>query len=179
MSKQVASQNGALPDRATRFVESVLSRCRKDKGYAARLRRADNPDTEYQSWEILAAFGVDLEKETQRLPFATVGAALARSKGETDGSLHLGRAVAACYEDGNASDQARAKIRRLLAGQDVAEVCRILRPLLRLIQSRVNRPLDYARLLKQLLRFSWYGQDIKAQWAQEFYARVRKDEVAA
>ena len=174
MSEQVSNQNGAPPDKAASFVDAVLKRCEKNKGYAARLRRADNPDTEYQCWETLAAFGIDLEKEYQRLPYATVAASVARSKREGIGTLPLGRAIAQCYEKGNASDQAQAKIRRLLACHDIREVCRILRPLLKLVQSRVGSSLDYVRLLKQLLRFSWYSQNVKAQWAQEFYAKIRE-----
>jgi len=179
MSKMKTNQNNAPWDKAARFVDAVLERCSKDKGYAARLRRADNPDTEYQSWEILAGLGVNLEKEYQRLPYATVAAAMARSKAEGNGSLPLGRAIAQCYDDGNVSDQAKAKLRRLLACEDIAETCRILRPLITLIQGRITRPLDYARILTQLLRIRWYGQNIKAQWAQEFYARVVEPEKEA
>lgn len=162
-----------LRDKSASFVDAVLKRCKKDKGYAARLRRADNPDTEYQCWETLAAFGVDLEKEYQRLPYATVAAAVAKNKSGKSGSLTLGRAIAQCYEDGNANDQAKAKIRRLLACQNITETCRILRPMLTLIESRIGRPLDYSRLLNQLLRFSWYQQGVKSQWAQEFYAKTQ------
>lgn len=178
MSETSSRQGNASQDRGTRFVDVVLDRCTKDKGYAARLRRADNPDTEYQSWETLASFGVDLEKEYLRLPYATVAASMARSKAGGNGNLPLGRAIAYCYEEGNASDQAKAKLRRLLACDDIAETCRILRPLLTLIQSRVSTPLDYARLLNQLLRVHWYGQRIKAQWAQEFYSKAREEEAA-
>ena len=153
MSEQVANQNGAPPDRAARFVDAVLERCAKDKGYAARLRRADNPDTEYQCWETLAAFGVDLEKEYQRLPYTTVAAAVAKSKADGIGTLPLGRAIAQCYEDGSKSSQATARLRRLLACDDLPELCRILRPLFSLIDSKAAQSLDYQRLLKQL-RFS-------------------------
>ena len=180
MSDTEKKQHKTEQDKATRFVTMMLERCRQDKGYAARLRRADNPDTEYQSWEALAAFGIDLEKEYQRLPYATVAASLSRSRAEQNGSLFLGKAVAACYEKGNESNQARAKIRRLLACDNTQEACRILRPLLALIHSKVGAPLDYARLLRQLLKFHWYRQSIKAQWAQEFYAKpLRQEEEAA
>ena len=172
MSDPGKKERKTAPDRAARFVTVVLERCRKDKGYGARLRGADNPDTEYQSWEILAGFGIDLEKEYQRLPYVTVAAAMGRSKAEANGTLTLGKAVARCYENGNESDQARAKIRRLLACGDTAEACRILRPLLSLIQSKVSRPVDYARLLRQLQHFYWNRQSVKAQWAQEFYAKA-------
>jgi len=157
------------PGREERFVTSVIQLCQQDKGLAARLRRADNPATEYQSWELLARYGIDLEDDWQRLPFVTVAAAIAKSKTESNGGLNLGRAIAACYADGRDSDQAKARLRRLLVCDDLAELCRILRPLFSLIDSKVDQPLDYLRLLKQLRRFGFASQQVKAQWAQEFY----------
>jgi CRISPR system Cascade subunit CasB len=152
-----------------RFVAGLIKHCQENKGLAARLRRADNPATEYQSWELLAAYGIDLEKDNERLPFAVVAAAIAKAKTDRNGSLSLGRAIASCYDDGNQSDQAKAKLRRVLACDEMEELCRILRPLLSLIDSRNSQPLDFTRLLKQLRRFGSSAQRIKAQWAQEFY----------
>ncbi len=158
--------------REQRFVETVIDRCQKDKGMAARLRRSDNPATEYQSWELLGRFGVDLEKDYERLPFVTVAAAIAKSKAERNGRLTLGRAIADCYKDGLETDQAKARLRRLLACDELAEACRILRPVLALINSRVSQPLDYTRLLRQLRFFSFEsGHRTKIQWAQEFYGQ--------
>lgn len=154
-----------------RFVEVVIERCNSNKGLAARLRRADNPATEYQSWELLGSLGIDLEKDYQRLPFVTISAAVAKSKAEKNGNLSLGKALALCYMDGNQSDPAKARLRRLLASSDLPEVCRILRPILTLIQSKTGQPLDFVRLLKQLRSFYFDSQRIKAQWAQEFYGQ--------
>ncbi|SFM10965.1 type I-E CRISPR-associated protein Cse2/CasB [Marinobacter zhejiangensis] len=169
---QPSAPSGAIQSREQRFVEAVVERCQNDKGMAARLRRADNPSMEYQSWELLGWFGVDLEKDYERLPFVTVAAAIAKSKSEGNGTLALGRAVAACYEDGKESGQAKAKLRRLLACNDLAEVCRILRPVLTLIDSKVGPPLDYVRLLRQLRFFTFEsGLRTKTQWAQEFYGQ--------
>lgn len=161
--------------RAGNFVDYVIRRCNSScgKGLAAALRRADNPATEYQCWELLASWNIDLEKHWLRLPYATVCAGLAKAKAEHNGNLTLGAAIAASYsnEDQKASDNAAAKarLRRLLACHDTEEVCRILRPLLSLIASRQTQPLDFARLLNQLLSFHWQAERIKAQWAQEFY----------
>jgi len=164
----------------TRFVDTVIARCAADKGLAARLRRADNPATEYQSWELLGSLGIDLEKDYQRLPFVTVAAAIAKTKAERNGSLSLGKALAACYVDGRESDQAKARLRRLLACDELAEVCRILRPLLSLIDSKVGQPLNFIRLLTQLRNFHFNDQRIKAQWAQEFYGQpITAEEVQA
>lgn len=155
------------------FVDYVINRCQTDKGLRAALTRADNPATEYQSWEALAGFHVNLEYESQRLPYATIGAAIARSKAEKNGTVSIGQAIARCYEEGNASDQAKAKLRRLLACESVAEACRIVRPLLSLIESKSNSVVDYAGLLNDLL---WFGHvdnqtRIKARWAQSFYGK--------
>lgn len=164
-------QGVAAPSRDQRFVEAILQRCTKDKGQAARLRRADNPATEYQSWEVLGALGIDLERDYQRLPFVTVAAAIAKSKATANGKLSLGRAIAGCYEDGRESSQAKARLRRLLACDELAEACRILRPILTLIDSKTGQPLDFVRLLRQLRNFPFHTQSIKAQWAQEFYGQ--------
>lgn len=165
------------------FVAWLIARCQDDKGLAARLRRADNPATEYQCWETLANW-VDLEREAQRLPFATVAAAIARAKPTASGSLTLGRAIARCFDEGNQSDQAKTRLRRLLACDELTELCRVLRPMLNLVESRVTQPLDYAQLLKQLVDFgraaasgndTWL-QRIKAQWAQDFYGQKTEAE---
>lgn len=173
LDKQSSAPSGVSISREQRFVETVLERCAKDKGMAAKLRRADNPATEYQSWELLGWFGVDLEKDYERLPFVTMAAAIAKSKAERNGTLPLGKAIAGCYDDGKDSAQAKAKLRRLLASSDMAELCRILRPVLTLISSKVGQPLDYVRLLRQLRFFTYEsGHRTKAQWAQEFYGQA-------
>ncbi|WP_417539760.1 type I-E CRISPR-associated protein Cse2/CasB [Marinobacter sp.] len=172
MQPQEQQPKKAPPSREERFVAGVLKLCAENKGMAARLRRADNPATEYQSWELLATYGIDLEQERERLPFVCVAATIAKAKAECNGSMGLGRAIAACYENGNATDQAKARLRRLLACDDLSELCRILRPLLSLIGSKVGQGFDYIRLLKQLRRFPFHAQQVKAQWAQEFYGHT-------
>ena len=178
--KKETTQLVETPDKASAFVHFIAKRCQQDKGLAAALRRADNPATEYQSWEVLAGFQVELDKPWQRLPYAAIAAAIAKAKIEQNGSTGIGRAIASCYEEGNASDQAKAKLRRLLSSSSVEEACRILRPLFSLIENKSNLQLDYSRLLKQLLKFNWQDQQIKSQWAQDFYGRsnVIKDEIA-
>lgn len=156
------------------FVDYIIDRCQADNGLCAAIKRADNPATEYQSWEILAGFHINLEYENQRLPHATIAAAIARAKAEKNGTARIGQAIAGCYEDGNASDQAKAKLRRLLACDSVPEACRLLRPLFSLIESKGNSTLNYASLLDDLL---WFGHDdsqqrIKARWAQSFYGKA-------
>lgn len=159
--------------REARFVHAIIDRCQQDKGSAASLRRADNPATEYQSWEILASLGVNLENEQERLAFVTVASAIARAKAEQNGNVTLGQALAACYDNSRDKENnpAKARLRRLLACTELPELVRHLRPVLTLINSKSGRTLDYERLLKQLRRFAFDPQRIRAQWAQEFYGQ--------
>lgn len=158
------------------FVEFVIDRCKQDKGFSARLRRADNPATEYQSWETLGSW-VDLDELWQRLPYATIAAAIARAKAEKNGSLRLGQAIALCYTDKIATNEnsnntpGNVRLRRLLACNDVQEVCRVIRPILTLISSKVNEPLDYSQLLSEL---RYFGEKSKIRWAQDFYRQMQK-----
>ncbi len=156
------------------FVSYAINRWQDNNGIRAALPRADNPATEYQSWEVLAGFkGVNLEDEDNRLPYATIGAAIARAKAQKNGSVSIGQAIARCYQDGNTDDQAKAKFRRLLACHSVAEACRIVRPLLKLVESKGNSGVNYANLLNDLLKFSRPENQtgIKARWAQDFYRK--------
>lgn len=151
--------------RGSGFIEAILPRLKADPGFSAALKRADNPATEYQAWEHLVRYGCDIEKPWERLAYATVAAAAARAKIERDGGCDIGKGLARCYEDGNASDSARAKLRRLLACADAEEACIIARPLLSLIASR-GAPLSYGGLLDDLLHFS---ERVKLSWANSFY----------
>lgn len=163
--------------RGQEFVNFVLARMDNDNAYGAALRRADNPATEYQSWEYLAKW-CELDKEWERRSFATVAAAIAHAKPKVDGFLGIGKAIAACYpEDGNKSDSAKSKLRRLLACGSVEEVCVILRSLLSLIASRGVR-LGYGQLLNELVYFG-NGEKIKVKWAVDFYGRRDNDSLGA
>ncbi len=181
MSTQTQLSVTTRPSKALSFVEYVINRCQADNGLRAALKRADNPATEYQSWEVLAGFKINLEYDNERLPYAAIAAAIARAKIEKNGALQIGQAIARCYDDGNNSDQAKAKLRRLLASDSVPEVCRILRPLFSLIEAKGLGTLDYARLLDDLL---WFAHDdsqnrIKARWAQSFYGTSHEEKIHA
>jgi CRISPR system Cascade subunit CasB len=86
------------PDKAERFVQTIIRHCATNTGFAARLRRADNPDTEYHSWELLVKLGINLDKDWERLPCALIAAAVARAQLSSDGSAGLGRALRSVAE---------------------------------------------------------------------------------
>lgn len=175
--------------REAHFVVATITRCQKDKGLAAQLRRGDNPATEYQAWDWLGGYGINLEHAGERLPFVTVAAAIARARPEHNGKLALGRAIALSYDSKDGAKQDKTRLRRVLACSELGELCRVLRPVLHLIESRVAQPLDYTLLLRQLRHFGMatrrgdqdWVQRIKAQWAQSFYgykAEVEQEESA-
>ena len=100
------------------FVGFVLERASaapkiKDTGFVARMKRADNPDLEYQVWNILLKFNVDIEFAARRLPFCLIGAALCRRQPEKDGIFGLGASLRSCF--GDDEDQGSIRLRRLLA----------------------------------------------------------------
>lgn len=159
-----------------RFVAYVIKRCAEDNGFAARLRRADNPDTEYQSYDIMISFGVDIEKDYERLPYALMGAALARSQEERDGTASLGKALRHCFED---AEQGDIRMRRLLACQSIDELCRILRPLLMLISSKSKQGICHARLLREMSFFNGNPQRTKLAWAKDYYGYKAPSEAGA
>jgi len=158
-------------DRCQAFINHVVARMENDRAMRARLRRADNPSTEYQSWEYLVPFGVNLEHSPERRAFALAAAAIARAKPKNDGTISdgtmgIGRAIAAAYDGGRDNDQAKARLRRLLACDSSEEACNVLRPLLQLVSSR-GAAVCCARLLRDLLHFSPTTREC---WAQDFFS---------
>ncbi|MFZ4504385.1 MAG: type I-E CRISPR-associated protein Cse2/CasB [Methylovulum sp.] len=165
-------------NKSEQFVKFIIELIQKDNGATAALKRADNPATEYQSWEYLARF-IDIDKDYERLPYATIASALSKAKAEHNGTVRIGEAIARCYDDGKDSEQAQAKLRRLLACDSVEEVCRVLRPLFSLINSKAGIQLNYADLLNDLYWFNADSQRAKAKWAQNFYRHYSMDEVSS
>jgi CRISPR system Cascade subunit CasB len=163
------------PNKSEQFVKFIIDLIQKNNGAAAALKRADNPATEYQSWEYLARF-IDIDKDYERLPYATIASALAKAKAEHNGAVRIGEAIARCYEDGKDSEQAQAKLRRLLACDSVEETCRVLRGLFSLINSKAGIQLNYAELLQDLYWFNADSQRVKSRWAQNFYRHYSLDE---
>jgi len=159
-------------DRAEAFVGFAIEKLKVDTSFGAALRRADNPATEYQSWEYLAPW-CDLDKPWDRLPFAIIASAMARAKPQKNGTIGIGKALAACYKDGKNSGPAKARLRRLLACRSTEEACRILRPILSLIESKGQGSiLSYSVLLNDLL---YFGEQKRLKWATDFYGRRQHD----
>ncbi|HGJ5877045.1 MAG TPA: hypothetical protein ACHBX0_12710 [Arsenophonus sp.] len=102
--------NTQSTNRNSTFVDYLFQRCQQDKGFTARLCRGDNPATEYQSWETLAAFGVNLEYANDRLPFALITAAVARRDQTENGDLKIGQAIACSLRKATGASQGTSAV---------------------------------------------------------------------
>jgi CRISPR system Cascade subunit CasB len=153
------------------FVDRVIEICSKEDPNArrirAKLRRLDNPNTEYQGWDFLSEF-IDLTSSDRPI-FSLIAASIAKDSISQDGNLNIGGSIAVCYQKEGAqnSEQASRKLRRLLACKDQQELCQILRSILSLIRSKCTGKLSYTRLLEDLIWFS--PEKTPARWAQGFF----------
>lgn len=157
------------------LLSSVFKRFATDTAFKAALKKADNPDTEYQSWEYLADYGINLEYENARLPYTTVLSAAARSSRNADGSVPLGRALLLSYKSDSENTAARSKLRRIIACDSIDDVCSVLRPVLRFIGSK-DIAVSYATLLRDLKYFSKDSERTKARWAEQFFEKTESKE---
>lgn len=165
-------------DRSVSFVNHVIKQINNDKGkgFGAKLRKADNENTEYQSWEILSSW-VNLEWESDRKAFALVGASMARSKPSEDGKLSVGEALRMVHlKDKDIGDieksSSASRLRRLLACKEKDELMDILKPVIRYVESN-GLLLHHARLLDEIL---WFNNDAsrertRARWARDFFRK--------
>ena len=163
-------------DRSVSFVNYVIEQINTDKGkgFGAKLRKADNENTEYQSWEILSRW-VNLEWESDRKAFALVGASLARSKPSEDGKHSIGEALRMVHvKDKDIGDIEKSssalRLRRILACKEKDELMDILKPVIRYVESN-GLLLHHARLLDEIL---WFNKDAsrektRARWARDFF----------
>ncbi len=161
------------PTRFEAFVSDVFRRKKLDNAFAAHLRRADNPATESGAWGILTQLGVNITIDNDRLPFALIGSAIARTETEVDGHEGFGAALAGCFNDESDGSPASSRMRRLVACDSTIEACRVLRPMLRLINSRSDKrsSLSFQRLLGQISFFQYpeRRKRIRLEWASGYY----------
>lgn len=167
-------------ERSEAFVAWVLTHG-SDKGFFAKLRKADSEATAYQAWELLARW-IDLEKPWERRAFSSIGASLTRTKTTIDGTLGIGAALRMLSAQKGGvkeieSSTEAARLRRLLSCRDQEEVIDILGPLLRHLVAK-NIALSHVRLLDELLSFNYEvsQERTKLGWAKEFYQKSTEEE---
>lgn len=176
-------------DFVEKFINSIFEKIQNDKGFRANLKRADNQNLESLSWPFFLAFGIDIAKIEQRLPAALVAASIARNKALKNGDLSLSAALASCYpqekEDERIKSPAGQRMRRICSCESIEELFLVLRPILRLIESKSEKTIDYVDLYKKVRNFSdeHSRQRAKIRWMQDFLnygkkiSKVEKNDV--
>ncbi len=153
--------------RTAEFVADMIRRLKNDDSACrAALRRADNSATASFAWEYLVPY-CNIQNDRERLPFALIGAAIAREQPENDGKMDMGEMLFRCTEgDSEAKDREMRRLRRLLACDSSMELVEILRSTVRYIQSKGNIPFGYERLLMDIL---YWNEKVKLRWTHHFF----------
>jgi CRISPR system Cascade subunit CasB len=169
---------GPPPSRqAQRFVDWLLQN-QQDRGVMANLRRGFSPATEHYAWPHLAQF-CPLDDDRQRMIYTVVAACFAfhpldTSEGNLGTTLRSIAHSQAAGEDPLATYESR--FRRLITASTVDEVCQQLRPIVQAAKARMV-PINYGRLLDDLLRWDFASRDVKVQWAAEYFGRPPQEEI--
>ena len=178
-------------DRPEKFVNYVMEFCKaENKAALAALKGADSSHHKKQekSFHYLAPFYIDTNNESEWKPYATIASAIAKSNAEKNGATGIGRTIARCYGVSHSGDkkeskeidaQAVNKLSRLLACDSTSEVCRVLRPLFSLIDSKgLAKNINYISLLRDLEYFNIDSnrERTKEYWTRDFYRRLNDAE---
>lgn len=156
-----------------RFIRAVCSGL-ENKAVRADLRHADSPNVKLssRSWEFFIAHGIDIEDKNELDAASLIAASVARLNLSGNGGLKFPVALAACYLEGCDSSAAQAKMRRLCACSSVEELTDVLRPLVRLIESR-GKKIDYVDLYKAVRLFKYENcrQGLRTAWFKDFFRK--------
>lgn len=158
------------PPNASGFVAAVLARVKtdnnKERAFRAIMSRADNPAFESLAWEYLIPY-CNINNDFERIPFALIGAAIARIRPDQNGTADIGESLSSiCKDDGDKERESR-RFRRLIACDSVLELCPLLHSVLSYLASK-GAAIDYIRLLMDLL---YWNQKTKLRWAVSFYGK--------
>ena len=162
-----------------RFLKLVFDNV-GNRSFCDHLRHAENPNTALYAMDIFAGCGIGVEYEKYWLPYATVGAAIVRQKLTHDGNLSLGEALRLSFDNDSGNAAAIARLKRIVGCEDCVELCKVLRSVLKLIESRnFGCFINYAALLKQINTFDFNKDFIKLQIVSSFYKKDKevKDDV--
>ncbi|MCG3884485.1 type I-E CRISPR-associated protein Cse2/CasB [Photobacterium leiognathi] len=154
------------------FVEYIFDVCKtsptKDNLIIGNLRNATNPSREYLAWEVLIRFGVNIGNPQKRIPYLLVASFIAKSDQSKPDGYPIGKAIAKMHGDNEPSKVAEVRLRSILSCISTVEVCKRLKPILVLIQSK-GIQVDYRLLLEELCQFEKTPMRQKTAWATQFH----------
>lgn len=162
-----------VDEKDIKFVASLYEKSRADSTIRAALHQLKSPTTEKRAWPLLVQYGVDFKKPSKEA-YSLVASAIGESKAEKDGTESFGKVLYMAFKDVSAGGEAR--MMRILACDSIPEICKVLRPLFGLFNSRCPGKLCLSELLSYLVRFNmdWARLEAKERWAYEFYSNVYK-----
>lgn len=153
------------------FAEIYAKAQQKDRAFLAKMRLADNPKLGDRVFSVLARHGISLNP-CIRLPYMILGASAARMGAIAEGKLSLGKALRKAFKNKELDDpNLQIRLRRLVACDSSAELCRILPATLRLVESRleVGDYLNYEKIFKLIALFDINLTHARSVLVQEFY----------
>ena len=163
------------------FIDYIFQRIKSDKGFRAEMRRANNPSVEWQAAGVLQHFlGDDFFVDDIRHAYALVASAAANSSLNKDGMYGFGLAMRRAADiklSEKENKQFHPRFSRILASDGLRDLLEILRPTLQLIGAK-SIPLDYSRLLSDLLRFRDGSKRdrVRIEWAADYLGHDVPDE---
>lgn len=146
------------------FAAAVIARVKTDTTFRAVMSRADNPAFESAAWEYLIPY-CNIEHDFERIPFALVGAAIARIRPEMDGNAEIGTAFDSICSTQEDRERESIRFRRLIACESVLDICAVLRPILQYLASK-GALINFSQLLNDLI---YWNQRTKIRWTTQFY----------
>ena len=138
----------------------------KDRGKLSHLRRWWSPTTRHYAYPVIA--GLAGGQAIDNSPICTVAALFAEHPQHSDKSKNFGstcRAIA-----GKNRDTFETHFRRLLASDDLEND---LAPTLQRIMRRAKKEgaaVNYTQLHKDLNKWRFASEDIKTNWAKEYWS---------
>ena len=148
------------------FTAAVIARAQTDTAFRAVMSRAGNPALESAAWEYLIPY-CNIENDFERVPFAMIGASIAKIKPERNGISGLGEAFRSICKNEVDQERESKRFRRLISCDSALELCTMLRPILQYLASK-GVSIDFMQLLKDLL---YWDQKTKIRWTIQFYNR--------
>lgn len=155
------------------FVRYIIDLYKRDKKASADLKKGDNKNLNYKSWQHLIKFNIDIENDKDRIVYGLIATNIVKNKLDKDGKDSIGLALSKCYENRNQDDNhGEIKLMRLLACDNYRELCQVLKYYLPFIEEKAKGILSYSILLKDIL---YFNEKTKAKWASDFFKKSKKE----
>ncbi len=158
------------------FVKHIIDLYKRDKKAEVDLKKGDNKNLSYKSWQHLIKFNIDIENDKDRIVYGLIATNIVKNKLDKDGKDSIGIALSKCYENKNQDNkddnQGEVKLMRLLACDSYYELCQVLKYYLPFIEEKAKGILSYSILLKDIL---YFNEKTKAKWASDFFKKAKKE----